>query len=265
MLYFWIIVQIILESLPVSSSGHVSLMQSYAHRLGYHWDWNSHSWIIDFLLHGPMIVILFIFFFTTWWQMILKKPIALTTLMYYSSWKSIGDLALFLLVADGITIMFWWLHIVPSIPLWIGFLITAVLLYATRWAKVVIKDFDASLSYAFVLGLAQSFSFLPGVSRFATTYAAGRLCGYSGPVSFAVSFLIQCPLLVAAFIKGCLALPDCPELMSNFCDVRMICIIVVSTVISYVLLRWIGDIIQKNRLWQFAWYMLIPSMLALFV
>ncbi len=264
-LYLWIILQIILESVPVSSSGHVALMQLYAQHFGYNGQMNEQFWIIDFLLHGPMIVILFCFFFAKWWHMIIKKNISFAHLIDHSSWKSIGNAILFVIIADGITVAWWWFDIVPNSSLRLGFVITAILLYLTRYCKEVKKEFDGNMWYAIALGVAQSFSFLPGVSRFATTYAVGRFLSYSGSISFAVSFLVQFPLLIAAFLKGCLALIHYPEMVHQFFNYTTVILILFSTYISYVLLRCIDDIIQKNRLWLFAWYMLIPIMLTFFV
>lgn len=264
-LYLWIILQIILESVPVSSSGHVALMQLYAQYFGYNGQMNEQLWMIDFLLHGPMIVILLCFFFARWWHMIIQKPIYFTSLIDRSSWKAVGKTVLFVSIADGITVAWWWFDIVPSSSLRLGFVITAILLYLTRYCKEVKKEFDGNMWYAIALGVAQSFSFLPGVSRFATTYAVGRFLSYSGSISFAVSFLVQFPLLIAAFLKGCLALIHYPEMVHQFFNYTTVILILFSTYISYVLLRCIDDIIQKNRLWLFAWYMLIPIMLTFFV
>lgn len=275
MLYLWIVLQIILESLPVSSSGHVALMQKYMQKLGDFSVWHDKLWIVDFLLHGPMVVILLLFFFKTWWQMIMQKPFSLRAFKQlvilqsaegkYFSWSRIFQVMIFGLIADGITIFFWMLDILPAIPLTAGFIITATLLYLTRYCKETSHTFDMSYMYAVLLGIGQSFSFIPGVSRFATTYAVGRFCGYSGRISFAVSFFIQFPLLVAAFIKGIIALQKYPELIRNLFDFKVLFVILAASIVSYVLLWCVDGIVKKNRLWLFSWYMLVPIVLTLFV
>lgn len=280
-LYLWIMLQILLESLPVSSSGHVALMQKYISNWGNISIPQNQLWMIDFLLHGPMILILLLFFFKTWWQMIFQKHISLKAL--YASmrnhkttllrdreearvfWKRFVRLMLFGLIADGITVFFWQLHIVPSISLTVGFSITALLLYATRYCKETSHTFDADFIYATLLGIGQSISFSPGISRFATTYAVGRFCGYSGRIAFAVSFMIQFPLIVAAFIRGIVVVQKYPELIRNFFDFKVLFVILAASIVSYVLLRWVDNIIKRNKLWLFSWYMLIPIVLTLFV
>lgn len=275
MLYLWIVLQIILESLPVSSSGHVALMQKYMQQFRDLSTYQDQLWIIDFLLHGPMIVILLLFFFKTWWQIILQKPFSLKSLKQlvilqsseeiYSSWSRIFQVIIFGLIADGITVFFWWITITPVISLTTGFMITAILLYATRYCKETSHAFDMSYAYAFLLGIGQSLSFFSGVSRFATTYAVGRFCGYSGRISFAVSFLIQFPLLIAAFIKGVVAVRKYPELVTNFFDFKVLFVILAASIVSYILLSCVDSMIKRNKLWQFSWYMLVPIVLTLFV
>jgi len=153
----------------------------------------------------------------------------------------------------------------PAMSLTAGFVITAILLYMTRYAKEKVHTFDMNYGYAMLLGIGQSFSFVPGVSRFATTYAVGRFCGYSGRISLAVSFLIQLPLLIAACIKGCIAVQKYPELVRNFFDFKVLFVILAASVMSYLLLWCVDRIVKKNRLWLFAWYILVPIVLTLFV
>lgn len=293
MLYLWIVLQIVLESLPVSSSGHVALMQKYVAKLDNLPLLNNQLWIVDYLLHGPMIIILLLFFFKIWWQIILQIPFSLKRLkqlvIVQSSleeksrsgciqnerkeykknikilWHRIVRVMIFCFIADGITIFFWLFNLIPVISLTTGFMITATLLYLTRYCKERFHVFDMNYIYAILLGLGQSFSFLPGVSRFATTYAVGRFCGYSGRVSFAVSFLIQFPLLIAAFFKGFVAMRKHLEFTRNFFDFKVLFVILAASIISYVLLWYIDSVVKKNKLWQFSWYMLVPIVLTLFV
>ena len=285
MLYLWIILQIILESLPVSSSGHVALMQRF---FGKDVFCNDSIWIIDFLLHGPMIIILIFFFFKTWFDIIFSDSFDNFTLQDKSAKEknklkydlfylfkiikdrkiliSVLNISIFVAIADGITICFWFFDSMPKISLTCGFIITALLLYSTKYIKGLNDDFDAKdYFYAICLGIIQSISFLPGISRFGSTYAIGRFCGYSGKMSFAVSFLIQFPLLVAAFIKGIVAMKQYNDFMMIFFDLTTLFVILTSSIISYYLLLCVDRIIKRDNLWKFSWYMLIPIMLSLIV
>ena len=79
----------------------------------------------------------------------------------------------------------------------VGLLITAALLLvsdgAGKWFKVpVAKDARNGISYwqAFVVGLAQAFAVIPGVSRSGSTISTGLLCGAKRPDMAQFSFLM---------------------------------------------------------------------------
>ena len=295
--------QIIIESLPVSSSGHVILVQRLFEKFGYFPEIFADSWIIDFILHGPTIVILLFYFFKTWWNMVFgQNSIDFKIFLKKGAWESLFRPLIFVGIADGITIAFWWSGIAQSFFitqyfLSLGFMITALILYATKWASTKgmdprVKPEDEeegvgtapgkhlvrhsllatagsgrasmwNFTNAVILGIAQALSLLPGISRFAFTFGAGRLvCGYQASTSFALSFLIQLPLIGAGFIKGLIAVQKYPELMTKLFAFKSLLVMVVGSLISYGLLCWIGNVIQKNKLYYFAFYMIIPIILS---
>ena len=64
---------------------------------------------------------------------------------------------------------------------------------------------DLSLVDAVLVGIGQGFAVLPGVSRSGTTVGIMLLRGYSGPVSFRLSFILSIPAAIGA---GILVLGD---------------------------------------------------------
>ncbi len=243
--FLWILIQIIGESLPISSSGHVQLLQNYFHASLQNFE-NIH-----FLLHGPTIFILLFCFFSQWWNMIFLK-----NLFYF---------ARFIIIADIITFIFWMLNLskisfMQPYFLPIGFCITACCLYFSKYfnghKKVSWQVFDA-----IILGIVQGICLLPGISRFATTFFAGLALGYDRKNAVAISFLIQFPLLCAAFFKELVQMSD----LESFLSMPIIFTIVIASVISSALLCWVIKLIEQNRLWYFAFYMIIPISLSLFM
>jgi undecaprenyl pyrophosphate phosphatase UppP len=325
-LFLWILIQIIGESLPISSSGHVLLMQKlFAQALG------KQATIIDFLLHGPTILILLIYFFKTWWQMILpglslndycfnfwildrgrgrqekdekidqnknedgmqKSSGPSGVVQSYASCppgvaqgyasrprenedpgnqiKSFSFIApfCFTIIADLITFLFWILNlskfsIMQTYFLPIGFCITIYSLYFSYFSKGD-KPVAWSVTDAIILGTAQGLSLLPGISRFAFTYFVGTRLGYNRQNSFALSFLIQMPLLCAAFAKGVFAIRFHPEIVTMFMSWPVIFSILFASVIGYTLFCWVARLIDQNRLWYFTGYMIIPLCLSLWI
>jgi len=263
-LYIWMYVQIILESLPVSSSGHVALVESILHYFHVPIILPFDIWKIDFLLHGPTIVILLIFFFNKWWKTFLKEPVAYSSLYKRSLWYHAAKTIFFVIIADGITFLFWLFQLMPSISLSLGFCITAMSLYVLRFLDGQ-KNFDWRYIHAIYLGLMQGCSLTSGISRFATTYTLGCFLGYKRQDSFALSFLIQMPLLCGAFFKAILALRNCSTLFKNILDFKLLFVILSATLISYVMLYSVDILIRKKKLWYLSWYMMLPIFLSVLV
>lgn len=258
-LFFWILIQIIGESLPISSSGHVALMQRIcAGSL-------NNEWIIDFLLHVPTIIILSVYFLPIWYKMIFKKD-------FTFSWQTFVALlpaALFVIIADLITFLFWMMNladlaIVQYYFLPIGFCITTLCLYFSRYGAFN-KSVNWSLVDAIALGTAQGLCLLPGISRFAITYFVGIVLGYDRKNSFALSFLIQMPLLCAAFVKGAVAVLQHQEILNNFMQVWILITLIIASLVSYRLFCFVAKLIDQNKLWYFAFYMIIPIFMSLWI
>lgn len=259
MFFFYVItcLQVVLESVPVSSSGHVTLMQLLFDRLGWYYTTAVDMQTFDFLLHGPTIIILMIFFFTYWWHMLFKEW-SLFIIKKGAFWKAVFKTVLFLGVVDGITFLFWWLKIMPTLPLTLGFAVTALLLYSLRYVVDGNKKFNWNMLHALCLGLVQGCSLMPGISRFGSTYACTRYLGYQRQDSFALSFLIQMPLIVGAFFKGIIAIRHQPDILSKLLDFNFLFVILSSSLISYAVLYWVSVLIERKKLCQLSWYMILP-------
>ncbi len=247
---WWILIQIIGESLPISSSGHVQLLQKYFDVTFQNFE------NINFLLHGPTIFLLLFCFFTTWWHLIFKNKFLVN---FFKA-------SIFIIISDVITFLFWILNIsnvsfIQHYFLPIGFCITAICLYFSRYGKYN-KIVSWSVSDAIFLGMVQGICLLPGISRFAGTYAAGLWLGYTRKDAISISFLIQFPLLCAAFLKGmlhiCKHVDFVQNISHNFSLNLIFLTMLIASLISYALLCWVIRLIEQNRLWYFAFYMIIP-------
>lgn len=273
MFIVWLLfIQIISESLPISSSGHVTLAQRILSLFGCEYDCTNYSWIVDFLSHGPTIAIVSFYFFSTWWQLVFLQKPKISLLCVKSSYVALLKPMLFVLCADIITFLFWMLdlahfQLISHYFLPIGFSITAMILYWSGKMEVTEgKVVGWSLRDAMVLGVVQGFSLLPGISRFASTYGAGIFLGYQRSTSFALSFLIQFPLLLAGFVKALLALRGAPLqqalMYEHIATVSFWIMMMSATFISAALLYWVGRLIDQNRLWYCAYYMIIPLIIS---
>lgn len=83
----------------------------------------------------------------------------------------------------------------------VGFLLTGVILLVTSMLKPRSElPKDIPLSRMLLIGVAQGFSVLPGISRFAVTLCGGVLCGFSKKTAIRVSFLLFVPVSVGSFV-----------------------------------------------------------------
>jgi undecaprenyl-diphosphatase len=254
-LYVYTVMQIIFESLPVSSSGNVLLWMPVLQKfLGLEPIGNILP-DFDFLLHLPTVFIIGTFFFRSWSGRLLRIP---------SSFPRLVVVAGCCVVADAMTVLFYFFWKVMGtgfFPLWAGFLCTTFLLaslYFFSW-----KEKKRRLNYqdACVLGLVQGIALLPGISRFASTLVVGIWLGYSYEKAGKYSFLIQVPLLGAAFLKGVWSLAHAST-YAPFDDPFFYLVALGATVVSFCVLAYVFGMVKRKTIWIFAWYTALLSVLA---
>ena len=264
--YLWMMVQVICESLPISSSGHVTLLHSFVNNLV-----DSISLVdaqaFDYFLQGVSAIVFLIYFFVAWWQLVIKQPIAMAPLFDGHVWKkNILPVLGFGFIVDGMTALLWCINLKDfiKIPLIGGFFFTAAMLWSMRYAQEKKGINIWSLQHGLILGSAQGFALLPGVSRFATTLATLQWLGYNRSQAFAISFLVQWPLIVAGSLKGFLELRG-TQILTNILTMPFLLAIVCSMIVSYGVMCAVGKLVDKNCLWKFSYYMMIPLGVALFI
>lgn len=253
MLSFYIItvVQIVLESLPVSSSGHIRLLEQLLNQ--------TVSKELIYLLHIPTLGILAIFF---------CKPLFSYLKEYTRHKQTIATVFFFTVLIDAVTALFFIffarynpVNFLPQNYLLVfGFTITALLLYSLRW-HANNNDNQPTLYKGIVLGVAQGCALLPGISRFATTYTVSCWLGFSAQYAFYVTWLVQAPLIAAAVAKTlCFSSVD----LAPLCTIPYALILCLATVVGYYALGASYFLIVRDRLWLCAYYMIVPIILAFF-
>jgi undecaprenyl-diphosphatase len=171
-------IQGITEFLPVSSSGHLALMQ---HFFGFE---NVQDYILfDLVCHlGTLIAIFYIFF------PIIKKHLSLHS---YRFWQVIlGTLPLFPLVLI--------LNPIKSVfdqPEFLGpcFLVSASLLFVSIYWRLPHQN---QWQDCFTIGIFQAIAILPGISRSGTTISAARILGWEKENAIQFSFLLAIPAIL---------------------------------------------------------------------
>lgn len=263
--YLWLVVQIVVESLPISSSGHCALLERIAKYFGvvipdgvmYIDSIAIKTELVEHYTHGVTMLILAIYFFDRWF--FLLKHIG-------RCYKIIGRLIGLAFIADCCTAIFYGIFHAygkPPLPLGVGFIITALILGASRKAPVN-KQAVLTWQKAILLGIVQGIALLPGISRFASTYVAARYLALTPERALATSFMIQWPLIAAAFAQSLYAIMQYPPAMILFrCDILIV--LGVAGIIAYGLFSWAARMAYTNNFWKFGLYMGVPVILWLFL
>jgi len=268
MLFFcwWIAAQIVLESLPISSSGHIKLLEKLVP--GFH-DVVSVACVngldsctqlyeqMMHFLHGPTLIVLAVVFFNSWFFLVVHLQ---------RIWRLVFKLGMLTLCADVITALWYGTFAYVGVdwfPLALGFFITLLLLASLYRCPQNKFRFNYIITYM-ILGCIQGIALLPGISRFASTFVAARWLGFRAQRALEVSFLIQVPLIFAAFARSLVSLSNYHVWHFMFA-LQPLLAMIFATVISCLVLWWIKRVVINHRLWLFAWYMIIPLVIAIIV
>lgn len=115
---------------------------------------------------------------------------------------------------------------------------------------------------ALVIGLSQTLALIPGVSRSGSTIITGRLIGLPADAAANYSFLASIPLMCGVVLKMLVSGDDRAYLMDNFWMVLLAN--VVAFVAGMLALRFVIKFLgRKNALRTFGWYRIILASLVL--
>jgi undecaprenyl-diphosphatase len=256
-----LMIQLIFESLPVSSSGHVFLFTSlYPCPLYATWEGMSAL---------PTICIILIFFRRSWWPFtrLLGWRLLRYGRLHVASGNLIVSLALYNVMSVCLAVISYGLlkSMFPGgivgyfLPY--GFFVTMMLLFSLR--VVPHKNASSPLTwyYAFIIGCVQALALLPGVSRLAATYVTCRCIGLSSRRSLEYSWCILMPLLCAAFLRDCISVYRSSGL--HPLGILEMSILVGGVVLEWFFLKLTCRMAAQNRLSLFGYYMIIPLILSM--
>ena len=239
------IVQGLCEFLPVSSSGHLTILQK-----AFNISENGSLFII--MVHLGTLIAVFIVY---WKQIlaILKKPFQKKTYLLLVS--TLATVILYFLLGD----MFDSLE-GNGIAIGCSFLFTAIILLLTDFVVPKIKfknKKDGSIestSYlsAAGIGLIQGIAILPGVSRSGSTIAGSRFFGLNKESAAEYSFLLSIPAILGGLVTE---IPDLAKTGVSSVDWLPILIGTVAAAISgYFAITFMLQLITKRKLWGFSIY-----------
>ena len=194
------LVQGLTEFLPVSSSGHLVILQTW---LGIH----EEGMLFEIVLHVATLVSVLIFYRRRVGQLILGVSRGSP-----EAWRYVGKLGLatlpavlaVLLVGDFLEAQF-----ESAGAAAMGLLLTGAILITTRRTVVTAQLQEPSWAAAWWIGCAQAVAIFPGVSRSGSTVAAALGLGVAPAAAAEFSFLMGTIAIAGAAVRS---LPDLAQL-----------------------------------------------------
>lgn len=270
------VVQGITEFLPVSSDGHLTITQmAFAWLTGQSRS-GQENLFFDIMLHVGTLAAILLYYRSAIWQggrgFLLdakdvppgfdRKSVLRVGLLAAVATSPLVPFALFF--KKRLEEMFQ-----SSQAAGVGFLITAavLLLVSHRMKGPDGEKGPAQTTWldALLIGIAQMFAPLPGVSRSGLTIAAALHLGFSRTWSVGFSLLIAVPAICGAAvfelkdaIKDPAALGLTPERIA-----QTLAATVVAGLVGYLAILWLIRVVRDGRLWYFSVYLIALGALVL--
>ncbi|MBO5137824.1 MAG: undecaprenyl-diphosphate phosphatase [Spirochaetaceae bacterium] len=259
------ILQGVAEFLPISSSGHLAIVQ----RL---FNLEEIPLLFDIFLHLATLGAVVLFFWKKIWSLLCVFGRWLCRRSKPEDSAALGTI-LALVLGTAVTGVFGLVlsDLIPDLPIKIvccGFIVTALLLIFSGWLerrRVAKKNIDmqgeaesSQLSVkplqGLLIGFAQGIGVLPGISRSGSTIAGALLCGVNRSTAGEFSFLLSIPAILGAFL---LEVKDIGQMGGTVGVIPLVAGCIAAFISGFFALALLMKIIRKGKLEWFAAY-LIP-------
>jgi undecaprenyl-diphosphatase len=246
----WGLVQGLTEFLPISSSGHLVIVPDFLEQMGM--DISPPSLAVSAVLHLGTLVAVLAYFRRDVMKVVRfrREPegrrIALLVLV-----GTIPALVAFPL-KDSI-------ESIQEDVTKVGFAMIAtgvILVFGQLMARGLRQLIDGRVPDALVVGVAQAFALIPGISRSGITISAGNSQRFEPTQAARFSFLLGIPAIAGA---GLLSLPD--VFGSGDLGVELLVGMVVAAISGYAAIALLLAALRRIGLYPFALYCLIVGVL----
>lgn len=251
------IFQGVAEFLPISSSGHLALLQKF-------FGIKEGNLFFTEMLHFGTLISIFIVYFNDILKMIVEFFKLIFSIVKGNKVEKINKhqkLALLIIIGSiptaivGLLFEDFFESLYTSIlPIGIAFLVTGLLLWFSEKKAYQNKNIS-KMSYvdSLIIGTAQGIAIIPGISRSGSTIVAGLLRGLNKPLATEYSFLLALPATFGAGLLGILKL-----IKSNseiLIDLPLIAGVLISAIVGIFSIRFLVRLLNKNKLHYFSYYL----------
>jgi len=259
------IFQGVAEFLPISSSGHLALLQ---HLFGI----TEGNLFFTEMLHFGTLISIIIVYFNDVKKIIIEFLVLLGDLIMRRKVDELTDhqkLGLLILSGSvptaiiGITFEDFFESLYTSlIPIGIALLFTGFLLWFAEKKGSEHKDIKKmSFFDSLIIGTFQGMAIIPGISRSGSTIVAGLLRGLKKPLTTEFSFLLALPATFGAFLLGIIKVIRGGE--GVIVNMPLFTGIALSTLVGVVSIKALIKILNKNKLHYFSYYLWVVGTLTI--
>ncbi len=252
------LVQGVAEFLPISSSGHLSLFQTF---LGL----SEVGLFFDVLLHLGTLIAIFVYY----WKDIVglvKEFIRIVACLFSKEKRAqMGRLTpkgrMILMIIVATLPLFVILPVKDKIEglytntIFVGFALIVtgcILFFSDRMARGKKTAKSATMLDALLVGVGQAIAVVPGLSRSGSTISAGMMRGFSRKFAVRFSFLMSIPAVLGASVLSI------GEAVSAGIDVSLLPGYIGGTVVAavsgYFAIRLVNLLANKGKFGNFAYY-----------
>lgn len=238
------------EFLPISSSGHLILVERLLGLVGYQPGEGQVAFYV--MLHLGTLIAVAAVFWRDWLDMLLHPIKNKTLLLLFIA--SLPALAAALLLGDAIDSLFegWFLGI--------SFLLTAAFLVAIEWVsnrgRHTARREVVTLKDATLMGAFQAVALLPGVSRSGSTLLGGVSSGLNRKTAAKFSFMMSAPAILGSFLVEGKKLVETQGL-SALISTNILIGVLVAAVSGFLAIRYMLKLIQRISFYKFAIYVAV--------
>ncbi len=246
------LVQGLTEFLPVSSDGHLEIVK-------YLFGGVEESFLFSIAVHGATTLSILVVF----WKEIAKLFQGVSQFKINEettfSLKILVSMIPVLIV--GLTIKGWVesLYVADMTITGSMLLVTAAFLFAGHFVRKGTKEI--TYGGAFVIGIAQAFAVLPGLSRSGSTISTGLILGHNKEELTKFSFLM---VIIPVLGANLLELITTKAGDVNVVIFPLIIAFIAAFVAGYMACRWMIAIVRKGKLIWFAVYCVLVGLILIF-
>lgn len=266
--YIFIIIQGIIqgltEFLPVSSSGHLSVVQHFMN-IG------EESLLISIVLHLGTLVAVFCAFWSTIWGMIKEFFLTLRDVFTGSfSWSGMNDNRRMMFMVIFATLLLVPAYFVKDFFTSVegdgdiifegcAFVFTAILLFLS---DACVKGYktgkDMTVKDATTVGLFQCAALFPGVSRSGSTTTAGLFCGLTRETAVTYSFILGIPAILGGSVL------EIGDVVSSGAEIDIVPLLIgflTAAIVGFLSIKLVKLVIKHDKFKIFGVYTLVLGLL----